>query len=886
MEYTYGITQRQNASYGVCDVQNEKRHEDIITHEIAFYPGRLMGPEEMSYFYVRWTGWWDKDDNEGNGYWMGQEESSLGNPIDGSVWQGPGVRHRGNGVARYKQITYNIPGTDNATFTRKPGGKIAVSINGKNHKDWDEYYGFSNSKETDEHGYYINNYGSAELSDGKGTYTLDATFDETESYTIYYHQYYKRSYTISGQSAPHENAKEETKTVNQHFQANLISTVVPGCTYPSNLVVTQNKWNNSVRLTWTPQQDDKNIYNTNGGWLIFRQKKGETGVEMLTASRLSRNNSSYTDSDIETGAEYTYYVTFAPNVYEDINAPIESRLTSSITVTHDNTFKFSDVNAELSNGTTGGILLSWTPERASNDVTFFVQRWNEESRMWENLEKNGQTETSYLDKENLLPFKEYRYRIKTSYWGQDFYSEEKKICYAVMTTITDFAASQGTYSNMVKLNWNVTVLSSGDTRYVISRKLLGDPQAVFTKVYEMTGKESSYFYEDMSALPGQFYDYKVTAYAQVDDTETEGSKWVEGNSKEADGFVQTRGIVSGRIKYDTGTAVQGVKVLLSKSDDNDNSNKQFYSLYFNGEGIDGIEWKPSDEVAQNYLIGNKRPWSVQMYVRPENGISGTQPIFDVNGYAGVAVSQTTDGYKLYVKSATGDQPATYNETGIVIPADAYTHIVFSYDGTSTYTLRTIVPDTHNIEFVEGKQMKTFTGQDNVKFEDKTRPRTFTFGESGFKGYIDEIRVWTKVLSDKEVINYHDRILTCTEANLLCYWQLDEGINGLRNVYDYSKTNGIANSNHAILKGNALISEVIPTTEQLSIYGMTDEHGNYVIRGVPFSGDGTTYIVHPVMGIHKFSPGYHTRYVSNNSLTHDDVSFEDVSSFPVSGVVYY
>jgi hypothetical protein len=41
-----------------------------------------------------------------------------------------------------------------------------------------------------------------------------------------------------------------------------------------------------------------------------------------------------------------------------------------------------------------------------------------------------------------------------------------------------------------------------------------------------------------------------------------------------------------------------------------------------------------------------------------------------------------------------------------------------------------------------------------------------------------------------------------------------------------------------------------------------------------------------MGIHKFSPGYHTRYVSNNSLTHDDVSFDDVSSFPVSGVVYY
>ena len=884
MEYTYGITQRQNASYGVGDVQNEKRHEDIITHEIAFYPGRLMGPEEMSYFYVRWTGWWDKDDNEGNGYWIGQEESSLGNPVDGSVWQGPGVRHRGNGVARYKQVTYNIPGTDNATFTRKPGGKIAVSINGKNHKDWDEYYGFSNGKETDEHGYYINNYGSAELSDGKSTYTLDATFDETESYTIYYHQYYKRSYTISGQSAPHENAKEETKTVNQHFQANLISTVVPGCTYPSNLVVTQNKWNNSVRLTWTPQQDDQNIYNTNGGWLVFRQKKGETGVEMLTASRLSRSNSSYTDSDIETGAEYTYWVTFAPNSYDNVTEPINSKLSCSCSLAHDNTFSFSDVNAELYNGTNGGILLSWTPEK-ENNVTFIVQRWDNELNEWQNLNERGQTGTTYIDKD-VESFKEYKYRIKTSYWEQDFYSEEKSICYAVMTTINEFTASQGTYSNMVKLNWNVNVLGKGDTRYVVSRKLLGDQQAIFTKIYEAVGKESTYYYEDISAQPGQFYDYKVTAFASMEDTETTETRWVEGNSKESDGFVQTRGIVTGRIKYDTGTAVPGAKVLLTKSDNNDNTSKQFYSLYLNGDETDGLEWKPSNEVIANYFTGNNRPWSIQMYVRPETGISGTQALIDVNGYAGVSVSPAMQGYELYVKSATSNGTVTNEATGIVIPADTYTHLVFSYDGANTYCIRTITSDSEDIEFVEGKQMKTFTGKENVKLDDKERLRTFTFGTSGFKGYIDEIRIWSKMLSDKDIINTHDRILTCTEANLLCYWQMDEGIKGLHNAYDYSKTNGIANSNHAAIKGDALMSEVVPTEKQLSLYGLTDENGNYVIRGVPFSGDGTAYIVRPVMGIHEFSPSYNTRYVSNNTLTHDDVSFEDVSSFPVSGIVYY
>ena len=885
MARTYGIHQRQNEGYGVGNVYNERKSGDIRLHDIKFYPGELMGPEQMKYFFVRWTGYWDIDDDGGkDGYWMGQAQSSMGSSADGAYWQGPGVKHRGNGIARYVQVTYEIPGTDAATFTRRAGGKIEASIAGNDHGSWDEYYGFSNGNAVDSYGYYTNAYGiSGKLSSGKGTYTLDGTFDETQNYTIYYHQFYKRSETISGQESHHNDARTEAKTVKQHFQANRISAVVKGFIYPSNLQVTQNKWDKTVKLTWTINNNDSN-HDNDGGWLVFRQKKGETGYTLVTTTRLSNGSTSYTDDNIDTGAEYTYWVTFAPKSYGDVTEPINSKLTCTTTMVHDNSFAFSDMNAELNDGSTGGILVSWAPERENEDVKFYIQRWNEETDQWDNL-NNGQTSVTYVDRD-VESWKEYKYRIKTSYWGIDFYSEEKTITYAIMTTIKEVSASQGTYSNMVKLNWNVTVLSEGDTRYVVSRKLLGDTKAVFTKIYETVGKESSFYYEDVSALPGQFYDYKVTAFAYVDGTDTEESKWVEGNSKEADGFVQTRGIVTGRIKYGTGTAVQGVKVLLSKSDNNDNKNKQFYSLHLDGDNADGIEWEPSDEIVENYFTGDDRPWTIQLYTRPESGMSGTQQIFDVNGYAGIAVTPANDGYELYVKSAEGGGEATYSSTGIVIPADKYSHLVFSYDGASTYTLRAILPETDNVEFVEGKQMKTFTGKDNVKFEDKShRTRKFAFGESGFQGYIDEIRIWTKALSDADIVANHNRALTCTEANLLCYWPMDEGINGLHNVYDYSKTNGVANGNHAKLI-SALISEVVPTEEQLSLYGFTDENGNYVIRGVPFSGDGTTYLVRPVMGIHEFNPSYHTRYVSSNTLTHDDVTFEDVSSFPVSGTVYY
>ena len=889
------ITQRQNGAWGVANAGSTRNrgcstHPGILETDIHFYPGENLTPAMLNGgFWVRWTAWWDTDSDGASkdypGYWLTEGSKRPVNSADGADWQDKYAgqqKYKGNGLVHWAKITYNIPKTKEVTYVRKPGGVIEAQIAGNDHADWIEYYGFSNSDAKDGNGYYANSYGKTSALDkgAKGTFTLPGTYDETESYEFYYHQFYKRSVSMSNGNS------DGNQTANMHFEAPRIKSTSKGFMYPSNLTLTQNKWNRSVELKWTINNKDSN-HNTDGGWLIFRRKKGETGYRLVTSSRLSKDNSSYTDTELDAGAEYTYWVTFAPNSYGSMSEPINSKLTTSKSFTHDNKFSFASMNADLSDGENGGITLSWTPEKTGSDVLFYIQRWNETSGQWLNLKDVGQTGTTYIDND-VQSWKEYKYRIKTSYWGLDFYSEEKTITYALMTKVKEFKASQGTYSNMVKLNWNVTVLSEGDTRFVVYRKLLGDAQAVFTQIYETVGDESAFYYEDMSAQAGQFYDYKVTAFAYVPATSTTPSRWAEGNSMETDGFVQTRGILSGRIKYGTGVAVPNVKVVLTKSGDNDNTAKQFYSLYLAGDNASGVQWELSDEMIANYFTGENRPWSIQMYVHPVAGMNGTQSIFDVNGYAGVGVSPADGGYQLMVKSATGSNAATYSTTGIVIPANEYTHLVFSYDGGSTYTLRTIRPADENengVVFEEGKTLKTFTGKANVKFDDTNRSRTITFGKSGFIGNIDEMRVWTKVLTDKEVETYHNRTLSCTEKNLLAYWPVDEGINGMLSVYDYSKTNGVANANHALAQG-VIVSEVVPTEEQLSIYSFTDENGNYVIRGVPFSGEGTTYLVRPVLGIHEFNPIYHTRYVSSNTLTHDNIEFEDVSSFKVTGVVYY
>jgi hypothetical protein len=438
-----------------------------------------MGPAQMSGFFIRWTGWWDINDNGGNGYWMGMATDNNGTGSYGADW----TREEGKGIVRYYNMTYDLPKTKAATFTRKPGGKIEASVTGNIHGNWNEFYSFGSDNTTvNGYGYYSKNeYGTVQLdnSTGAALFTLKGDFDETENFTIYYHEYYKRSATISWQSTG-SAATAQSKTVNQHFQGDRTYTVVKGFMYPSDLQVTQDKWNKTVKLTWKINNNDID-HDTDGGWLIFRQKIGETGYTLLTSSRLNNGNTSYTDTDIETGAQYRYWVTFAPTVYGTISAPpTGTKLTVESNISHDASFKFSNVNAELNSGNNGGILLSWTPERDNSDVRFQVQRWDEKLQQWNNL-GNEQTAVTYIDTD-VESWKEYKYRIRTSYWGLDFYSEDKTICYAVMTTIKELTASQGTYSNMVKLSWNVTVLSEGDTRYVVYRKLLGDKQAVFTKI--------------------------------------------------------------------------------------------------------------------------------------------------------------------------------------------------------------------------------------------------------------------------------------------------------------------------------------------------------------------------------------------------------------------
>ncbi len=154
----------------------------------------------------------------------------------------------------------------------------------------------------------------------------------------------------------------------------------------------------------------------------------------------------------------------------------------------------------------------------------------------------------------------------------------------------------------------------------------------------------------------------------------------------------------------------------------------------------------------------------------------------------------------------------------------------------------------------------------------------------FKGNFAEVRVWDHVLTEAEKAGYYDRVLNGREKGLALYWPLDEGLQ--KYAFDASYASDQPNGRHATIGNNILSSTIVPADNQLSRYGVTNELGEYLIRGIPFKGSGSSYTVVPEKGIHKFNPNTRSLFISPTSLTANNVDFENESSFQMTGHIYY
>ncbi len=708
---------------------------------------------------------------------------------------------------------------------------------------------------------------------------------EFKGRTDYYNEvktYFEYVITRTGYTPAELNALPDNQKLSMKYYMWYV-VYVPGYMRAKDLQAsTANIWNREVNLSWGTEGKDGN-----GTWSIYRYDNSDLKNGVLVAENINKSTRAYTVVNPAYDKDYYYEVSFIP-----LNGERRNELSTHVTSNLKREWSFSNFKADTD--TTGSkIILKWNHNPIGNaskrSYTLHVQRSTDydvtdpSKATWEDIHTvtitNDSTNMgSYTDAAGLSANHNYFYRLVVNVLEKDMTSKvvNKKLG---GSKILSFSATRGSYNNMVKVKWTVQQVGSDVTNFIIQRRPLGsNDEFAWADIYSTSGTASGYSYDDVTALPGTYNEYKVVVWSQ------NGKTVSYDDSDVADGFSLSTGTLSGNITYGTGTAVAGAKVVLKRQDDDGGLSSGMHSIRFSGNGT-GFKYDCDQTTLKNLL---EKDFSVQMYINPDTVMAGNNRSILLDVSYSFTLDLRYDNTKKLYHPAVWLQGDTYF-TNLDVKPGEWTHLTVSHKQGSYTALSiargdSIISDT----IKSGNEIVKKDAEVNVTLADGISiANNSSFSQTEYyNGYMDEFRLFTRTLSDKEILKNYNHPLTGSERGLAIYYPFDEGMTSQSLAYDLSKTNNVSNGRHGLSKIPAASSNFIPNEEQLSLMAYTDTLGYYEIRGIPYSGEGTSYSVIPKLGIHEFSPVSKSRFVSQASLIHNGVDFEDISSFPVSGKIFY
>ncbi|MDY4409551.1 MAG: LamG-like jellyroll fold domain-containing protein [Prevotella sp.] len=861
-----------NPGLGMMEVAKSEKTGDVHYYTVRFYPTtRLMQYGSWSF---RFTGTWDSDDNMEKEGKLGKQDYYFDETITPTVGAMP-ANIKSVTLEKYEAGKLQLSGFSfNSTFSNTNNFKRYVYVNSRTGLLWDGTYGKIDAVQ----GYNT----SMQL-------TSISRINNRIPFTVYLSTAYERTQTVGDVKVP------------QQFFGNYISATVKGCPYVTNLRAELLQWDKKVKLSWQLGKDVSD-YDRDGKWIIFRYQKSAGPGTRQKIAEVDLGTTTFNADFDKYNDQYVYEVCFMRNAWlkNNANPALVSDLSASTTISTKPDMKIVLTAAPTKNS----IVLNWNyPVFPHTNVSFKVYYKTDTERNWKTADvvhNNATAVSSSYTIENVSSaYDIYTCKVELTDLDNTFTSNEVQDSITGRSSVTSINVSKGMYSNVVKVGWTAEQIGNTNTRYEVFRRLLGTTDA-WNKIYSTSGTGDAYNYDDNTAAPGQYYEYKVEASTNFAKNGQDTKNYFS-NALTDNGFSVSTGTITGRIAYGTGTAVDSVRVNLVQSAGDDVSKAQFYSLRVNDVG--GGIYLPLDTTQAKALYGQNQPFTVQMWVNFDEWIKvdlnrnkgNAQPmLFDIYEQHSIYSNRihnkgAEDGYLLALRYPNAEEKLGYKDVStqkLLLKPGKFYNVVVSHDGKRNWTMRLIDEDGN-------LQKETFTATRDVSFAKNNSKTGLTFGtnlgnvpQHRFQGYIDEIRVWTKDLTDAELLRTYNHQLTGDEKGLYLYYNLDEGIQNQQTAYDYSRTGGVANGHHGIIRPSSAVSTVVPPASAFSVFGLTDSEGNYVIKGVPFSGNGTNYSIVPTYGVHSFSPAKSSRFVSQSSLNHSGVDFKDVSSFPVSGTVYY
>lgn len=659
----------------------------------------------------------------------------------------------------------------------------------------------------------------------------------------------------------------------------------------TNVNVAYDQDQDKVTLTWQPDNSNYSVGDWGTKWAIYRNGEYLTSVlqERTNNSNYDAGSDIYTfvDEDFPHVDKLKYQIYYIWKDWDEKTARVPELKSEEKEVSTSLSVPVKDLSAKpyddriVFTWKSHGHAADWGHEfrifvdnetspiaiitPTINDQTDFVwvhRTTDQHSDRQSGVIKGEKIDTLYTE-EPLNVCTPHDYRIES--WAKNMKIDEAKLTKRAIGTGTLFYsadASKGVYPGIVKLNWHVNLQGSTAAKtYIIERRTAEKESEAWEIINPgMTSREERMNYIDETPLPGVYYDYRIT----VQDKCPDGT--ITTNDTIVIGFAQTTGTVSGRITFGSaGTAVAGADVILTRVGASASGDEeQYHAMRFTGTS-GAISWAyPDSTYAKNKFASSD--FSLQMWISPDefNSVWFARLQGDNKGL-GMSNGELwfCDGRKNYT-------------FGLFLKKGKYNHVTLTRKGTTLTCYLMDVDGDGNPTM----QKSSLQLAGDLPFDEKPALSTFTLGY--FKGYVDDFRLWAKCLTEDEILENFDHLLVGNEKGLETYWTFDEGLN--TQFFDSSRSGTTYHNHHGNMGNNTESDKYTPSA--LKLKAKTDIDGNYIINGVPFSGEGTTYAIIPQLGIHDFSPTQQLRFVSNNSLVHNSTDFTDVSSFPVSGTIYY
>ena len=676
---------------------------------------------------------------------------------------------------------------------------------------------------------------------------------------------------------------------------------------PTEMKVDFNTWNRSNTIQWTRNSSEtgwdgrQNVTvdcRTDGTWYVIRYEQGQSPADYVVVGTLNGNADQLqmTDDDIEYDKTYIYRVVFLPSVISN------TFKNSLVTLPAQPDSKY-DLWRERSVNTTLEMPIKLAQDRTFTTAVRLVweycieptgQNWTIEfspqgANAWRTLDNSLNVDPTLskatFDTDGSV-CDLVDYRVKTTYMERDFYSNVVTCNLPAGSYISEVKASTGTEEKTVIVKWKVeSADANNDIKYRVLRRAIGtDEWTVLTD--EIHGTASEYTYTDDRVMAGSYYEYTVEAYGAKCEEQL-----VKTDAVIAPGFSQARGTITGHISFGSGTPVAGVRVNLVKSSADESTDQpQFLSRYIEGEGK-GLQWTADADRYQNDLNGQKE-LTLQLWAKKQHtgkAADGSSMLLHLANALELGVKTTGDTSYLYAIDCSQGGTAVKEFPSLVLDHYDFSHVAAVYKGgTWTFyvgndTLRSATMTAAGTEWNICQAAAYSLPEPQVTLSIGGSNRT---GGSTFTGFVDDVRLWKRALTEEELNATYTRILGGTESGLILYWPLDEGIGIKDYAFDVARQDGIYQLNHPDVGVNARPSATVPNGRLLALYGLTDTEGDYIIKGIPFQQGGTNYKLTPALGIHEFNPNTRSMFVSPTSLTANNIDFEDVSSFPMSGHIYY